>query len=59
MFQASEWALMRKHRSEDCFGVQMAGGYADTMSLTARVRYTVVLANLRFFLCLALCGTEM
>lgn len=28
---------MKKHASEDCFGVQVAGGYADTMSLTARV----------------------
>jgi hypothetical protein len=35
--QASEWALMKRHASEDCFGVQVAGGYADTMSLTARV----------------------
>lgn len=35
--QSSEWALMRRHASEDCFGVQVAGGYTDTMSLTARV----------------------
>ena len=28
---------MKRHAAEDCFGVQVAGGYADTMSLTARV----------------------
>ena len=36
--QSSEWALLRRHPSEDIFGVQLAGGHADYMGRTAKVR---------------------
>jgi tRNA-dihydrouridine synthase 3 len=35
--QSSEWALLRRHASEDIFGVQLAGGQPDQMSRVARV----------------------
>jgi len=35
--QASEWALLRKHSSEDMFGIQLAGSYVDTIKQTARI----------------------
>ncbi|KAG6496359.1 hypothetical protein ZIOFF_044220 [Zingiber officinale] len=34
MGQASEWALLRRHLSEDTFGVQICGAYPDTVART-------------------------
>ncbi len=35
--QSSEWALLRRHPSEDVFGMQIAGARADQMAEVARV----------------------
>lgn len=32
---ASEWALLRRHASEDCFGIQIAAGNVDHVGKTA------------------------
>lgn len=34
---ASEWALMKRHASEDVFGVQICGGWADTLAQAAEL----------------------
>jgi hypothetical protein len=35
--QSSEWALLRRHESENEFGVQIAGGYPEEMAHVAKV----------------------
>lgn len=35
--QASEWALLRRHPSEDLFGVQICGPYPDTVARTVEL----------------------
>ena len=35
--QPAEWALLRRHRSEDVFGAQICGGYPDAVSRCAQL----------------------
>uniref|UniRef100_A0A7S3VPV2 tRNA-dihydrouridine(47) synthase [NAD(P)(+)] n=1 Tax=Dunaliella tertiolecta TaxID=3047 RepID=A0A7S3VPV2_DUNTE len=35
--QASEWALLKRHPSEDIFGVQIAGGFPDSIARTCQL----------------------
>ncbi|KAJ0971002.1 hypothetical protein J5N97_018961 [Dioscorea zingiberensis] len=35
--QASEWALLRRHSSEEIFGVQICGAYPDTVARTVEL----------------------
>jgi tRNA-dihydrouridine synthase 3 len=35
--QPSEWALLKRHPSEDCFGVQLCGGFPDSMARCAQL----------------------
>ena len=37
MGQASEWARIRRHASEDCFGIQVAGGQPEHMTKIAKL----------------------
>jgi tRNA-dihydrouridine synthase 3 len=35
--QASEWALLKRHESEDLFGIQLEGAYADTLTKACQI----------------------
>ncbi|KAL4222916.1 tRNA-dihydrouridine(47) synthase [NAD(P)(+)]-like protein [Mactra antiquata] len=35
--QLSEWALLKRHESEDLFGVQLCGGFPDSMTRCAQL----------------------
>jgi len=35
--QVSEWALLKRHESEDLFGVQLAGSYPDSFCRATQI----------------------
>ena len=35
--QPSEWALLKRHESEDLFGIQLSGAYADTLTKSCQI----------------------
>lgn len=35
--QSSEWALLKRHESENLFGLQIASGHPNELSLCAKV----------------------
>jgi tRNA-dihydrouridine synthase 3 len=35
--QVSEWALLKRHESEDIFGVQLAGAYPDAFCRATQI----------------------
>lgn len=37
VLQASEWALIRRHASEDIFGMQLAGSHPELMGRLCKV----------------------
>ncbi|KAM9307572.1 tRNA-dihydrouridine(47) synthase [NAD(P)(+)]-like [Gastrophryne carolinensis] len=39
---SSEWALVKRHHTEDIFGVQLEGGFPDTMTKCAEVLNTSI-----------------
>ena len=43
--QASEWALLRKHESEDTFGIQIAGSHQDQMKRVCKVFLLLMTSN--------------
>ncbi len=46
--QSSEWALLRRHQSENLFGIQVAGGYPDQMGKLAKVGFLCCVSSFLF-----------